>query len=182
MATGTGPFDPQEIFNRILKVAGTSQDTDPAAWVTQPAFRQFVLHSVTVGTVGSSVGTTTTALGGYREAAFYVSFSTFTGTVATFDLYIDSRLDGTNFVNLAHINYTSATAATARDVILLTRIVGTGIVVGALGYVVLTTADLAAGTIAHVGWGDDLRIRQVAGSGTTAPIYSYTVTANLRVI
>ena len=62
--------------------SGTFQGLGPNPLVVvQPAFRQFVLDSVALGSA-SATGTWTTGLGGYGAMLVYVRFSSFTGTVS----------------------------------------------------------------------------------------------------
>ena len=201
MATGTGPLTAQEVLNKAWNPAGTAPAANPdslnvyvaggSAYVgsgsgqvggqpfsiNQPSYRQFQLDGVALGS-SSATGTTTTGFGGYRHVSIYVRFSTMTGTISLVDLYVDSRLDGTNYVNLAHLTQvTSATGGTLQTVITLVKGGGTGTNI-LLNELLGVVGDAGAGTIRNIGWGDDLRIRRDISGGTTAPIFSYTVWVN----
>ena len=186
---GTGPSPTGDSVS-VYVLPGSGQNTpvlgsgtfqglgpNPLA-VVQPAFRQFILDSVALGSA-SATGTTTTGLGGYRMIDLFVRFSSMTGTISTINIFVDSRLDGTNYINLAQSQtITSATGGTFAGVIRLNRTWATGVNVGAGAQVADIQIDQPAATNANIGWGDDLRIRRAVSGGTTAPIFSYTITVN----
>lgn len=169
MATGTIETI-QDIFNKAWRPAGTSQDSDPSVLIQEAPYRAFTLDSATTAT-SSATGTTTTGLGGFRSVDVYVRAGTITGTVSTLDLFVDSRLDGTNYVNVGHFSQiASADAGTFDRVMRLVKQPGTPVEVTGL------RADAGAGTVRNIGWGNDLRIRRDISGGTTSPTFSYTVT------
>lgn len=133
--------------------------------VTQPRFRQFVMHSTTTS-AASHNGTTTTGLGGFKEADVYFAVTARSGTSPTLDLYVDTRLDGTAYTNIAH--FTQMTAVGTK-VLHITKRQVTAEVDG--------SADANAGAVKAFGWADDLRVRAVVGG--TSPAFTYRVTANL---
>ena len=174
MATGDAPIEVQERLKLWNFKAGTAQDATAEAPLSHGLYYSFILDSRTAST-SSGTGTWSTGLGGFRQVDIYVRFSTFTGTISLVDVYVDSRIDGTNSVNVAHFTqFTSATGATADAVARLISDVGTPVEAGAL------RADAGAGTIRNIGWGNDLRIRRDISGGTTAPIFSYVITAIAR--
>lgn len=204
MATGTGPLTVQDILNRVWNPSGTAPTAAPDSltvylgsgsamvgsgsgqvsgqpfFVLQPAFRQFVLDSVTTGSA-SATGTVTTGLGGYRGMAISLRVSTITGTASTLQVYIETRLDGPTgtFVSIGAFNeIASASAGAFHNGMLLMRDGhSTGNVTMPLAQVNLGDA-VATGTVRGIGWGDDLRVRRTVSGGTTAPIFTYTVYVN----
>lgn len=132
-----------------------------------PALGPILLDSVTTAT-GSGVGTFTTGVRGFKHALIVLSVSTAGGTTPTLDVYIDSRLDGTNTVNIGRF---AAVTGTGTSIVALTKAFGTN------QAVVDGSADAGAGTFRAIGWGDDLRIRRnISG---TSPSISYTVYVHL---
>ena len=180
---GTGPSPTADSFsvyvlpgsgqNTPVLGSGTFQGLGPNPLVVvQPAFRQFVLDSASLGSA-SATGTTTTGMGGFRVVDVFARFSSMTGTVSTVDIFVDSRIDGTNYTNIAHLTQLlSATGPTADVVVRLIKNPVTPVEVQGL------RADAGAGTVRNIGWGDDLRVRRDVSGGTTAPIFTYTVTVN----
>ena len=74
--------------------SGTAQGLGPnPLFVTQPAFRQFILDSVTLGSA-SATGTASTGLGGYRGLVIVTRVSTITGTASALQVFIETRFDG----------------------------------------------------------------------------------------
>lgn len=202
MATGTGPIPSQDVLNLVWNPAGTAPAANPNSLsiyvsggsayvgsgsgqvsgqpfgVVQASYRQFQLDGSTTAT-GSATGTTTTGLGGYAHVELYLRMSDATGTVSGMDLFVESRLDGTNYVNVGRFsNVSSATGATADAVMKLVKMGGTGTNVLLGGEVLGLRAVAGAGTVRNIGWGDDLRIRREVSVGTTAPSFSYTIWAN----
>ena len=157
--------------------SGTAQGLGPnPVVVVQPSFRQFVLNSVSLGSA-SATGTWTAGLGGFRFMTVHVRFSSMTGTASTVNLFVDTRLDGTNVTNMGQFSQVaSATGPTFEQVMVLNRYVPTLTVDGSA--VSNVPGDRSAGTVYQFGWGDDLRIRRDVSGGTTAPIFTYTVTVN----
>lgn len=175
MATGTGPFEAQDILNKAFKNPGTSQDSDPAAHVVQPAYRTFTLHSGSI--TGSGTGTWTTGLGGYKVLDVYLRMTTGTGTVSTMDVFVESRLDGTNAVGIgAFSQITSANAGTQDQGIRFSIYAAQATLLSGVSSAL--RADPGAGSARQIGWGDDLRIRRDVSGGTTSPNFNFTVTVN----
>ena len=196
MATGTGPIESQDILNKIWNPAGTAPAANPDSAnvylaggsamvgsgsgqvsgqpfvVVQPSYRQFILDTTTLGSAAAS-GTATTGLGAFKVVDVHVNIGSMTGTISFLDILVDSRIDGTDWVNLAHLaQVTSATGSGYVTQARLVKNVTLPVEVALLG------TDAGAGTIRNIGWGDDLRIRRTVSGGTTAPIFTYTVTVN----
>ena len=141
-------------------------------WVTQwldkygrshPNLVNYLLDSATTAT-GSAIGSALVGMGAFSEVDLHVNVTVGTGTSPTLDLFVDSRLDGTNWTNIAHLTkVTTADKVSAH----LSRRQGTNI------EVVDVDTDAGAGTMRRIGWGDDVRIRRdIIG---TSPSFSYTV-------
>lgn len=170
MATGTGPFQADEVLSKVLHVPGTSQDAVPWTVQQESAYYSTKLGSLT--TAGSGSGTTHSAftgLGGFRSVDVYVRVNTGTGTSPALDLFVDSRLDGTTWINLAHLTQMTASG----DVMVrFSRYVATAVETSAI------RGDAAAGAIRNVGWGDDLRLRSEIGGTTVSFTYAGWLNAN----
>mgnify|MGYP001563897537 CR=1 FL=1 len=144
-------------------------------WVTRwldkygrshPNLVTYLLNSATTAT-GSATGTTLSGIGVYKEIDLIVRVTTAGGTSPALNLFVDSRLDGTNWTNIAHFDEINGTPSLA---VHLSRAQGTSLQILSLD------SDAAAGTIRRIGWGDDMRIRRDI-TGTT-PSFSYTVYLN----
>ena len=127
-------------------------------------------HQIAIGNGTLGAGTTTsTAIVGmnvYKDLDLDVVSTGVSGTTPTLNIFVDSKLDGTNLVNLSHL--TEITTNT-RVGIHLTRRNANG-EVGSFG------SDAGAGTLRAIGWGDDIRIRAVVAG--TNPNFVVTVYLN----
>jgi len=135
--------------------------------IQQPGNRQFILDERTSAS-SSATGTNTTGLAGYADADVILDVSAAAGTSPTLDVFLDSRLDGTGYTNIAHF----------------TQITGVGTRVAHMSKrqsaVELDgSADVGAGTVRAIGWADDLRVRTDYSGGTTSPVFDHRVTINL---
>lgn len=174
---GTGHRIPLgDIANLLLHQWGSSQDGTPWGNVGVPMYKQVVLDSQTTVS-GSGVGSWMTGLGYFKQILVHVRLSAVEGTSPTINMFVDTRLDGTNVTNLVSFPQLTNTATAGmlavlnRDIDLVANAAGT---VG--GITSALEADVGTGTVRTIGWGDDLRIRRaIAG---TSPSYSYIVTLN----
>ena len=115
-------------------------------------------------TTAATSGTSTpvTALGAFRDVDVTVDVSAASGTSPTLDIYLDGRLDGTAYANIARL--TQVTTA-GQYVAHLSKRQSAG--------QVTVTSDAGAGTTRAIGWGDALRVRRVIGG--TSPSFSARV-------
>ncbi len=118
-----------------------------------------LVHSVTTG--GSGATATSTALVGLAQTediAVSIITSGSAGAVGSLNVFVDSRVDGTNWVNIGR----SAVITTNLTLIQHYAKVQTNGEVN-------VTADAGAGTIRSVSYGDDVRIRTtITGTATTS--------------
>ena len=134
-----------------------------------PHLDAFLLDEQTTAT-GSGTGTAKTGLGAFKEVEVLLDVTVGSGGTSTADrtlaVFLDSRLDGTNFINIGQF---SGTGSVVRYAVHLSRNqqMATGLNV---------TGDAAAGTFRTLGWGDDIRVRRNI-TGTT-PSFSYRVWVN----
>lgn len=182
----------QDIVNLVRGIHGTAADGTPtvflvggkyvaqpvavdggdvvAAWLDAKGYINPHVEALTLidfTTAGTNqTGSAVTGLGAFRDADVHVNVSAFTGTSPTLDVYADSRLDGTNWKNLARMTQMTGTG---QFFLHLTKRQSGG--EGTL------TSDAGAGTIRAVGWGDDLRVR--ANIGGTSPSVSAVISVNL---
>jgi hypothetical protein len=102
--------------------------------------------------------------GNYRSAIIEVNVTAVSGTTPTLDVYIDTSVDGTNWINIAH--FTQITGISRRY-----------IQISEYGSQATSdfdsTADLPAGSVRSGPWGSTLRVRWVIG-GTT-PSFTFSV-------
>lgn len=137
-------------------------DGDQAVWwVNQYGFniverQNVLLLTTTTAASGTATGTAYTGIGAFANLDIFVDVSATGGSTATLDVYVDSRLDGTSWFNLAH----GATMTTAsQQVMHLTK--------GNPAGQVTITADAGVGTVRAIGWADDIRIRYAIGGATS---------------
>ena len=121
------------------------------------ADRQSVLlFTTTTGATGTFTSTAFANIGGFYNLDILIDVTATGGSTATLTSFIDSRLDGTTWVNLAQ----GATHTTAsRQVIHLTK--------QQTGTSLLITTDAGVGTTRPIGWGDDIRYRYSVGGATS---------------
>lgn len=111
-----------------------------------------------------------TAYGSFRTAIIQLNVTAQSGTTPTLDVYIDSSVDGTNYINMVH--FTQIGAATGRRAIQLSdNTAGATADFDA-------TADLAAATVRQGSWGSTLRIRWVLSG--TSPSYTFSVIGTFK--
>lgn len=117
----------------------------------------------TASTTGTVTGSGTTGIIGglseYEYAAVTLQITAVSGTT-TLDAYLDTRLDGTNWGNIAHFPLITGTA---QHILALSRTLVANSLIATSG------ADAGAGTVRNIPFGDDLRMRQ-ALSGTSVSI------------
>lgn len=130
-------------------------------------------QAILVGSLTTASATTTanlgsaTNLGFYKEAQILVDVTATGGTASTLTIYVDSRLDGTTYMNIA----AGAILTTAsRQVIAIQKSRGTNAST-------LITGEAGAGTVREVGFADDLQVRYSV-AGTTAS-FDFRVWFNL---
>lgn len=153
-------------YDKLSALTAQGAAREVVAWfddkgVLVPHEENLQLDSATTVT-GSATGTTQTGLGRFKYAQVYVNVSAATGTSPTLDIYLDSRLDGTNYKNIAHLTQITGTIDYS---VQLSK--------ANLAGQVDVTSDAGAGTIRSVGWGDDLRVRRDIGG--TSPQFTYKV-------
>lgn len=130
-------------------------------------------QAILIGSLTTASGTTTanlgsaTNLGHYRQAQIVVDVTATGGTASTLTVYVDSRLDGTTYMNLAA--GTILTTA-SRQVISVSKERSTN-------NATLITGDAGAGTTRDVAFADDVQVRYSV-AGTTAN-FDFRVWLNL---
>lgn len=169
MGAGHSPAPIDDILAKLRQTYGTVMDASPEALIVVPAFKQVQLYGATA--TASFTGTFTTGLGYFTHADVYVRVAGTVGTSPTLDLFVDSKLDGTNAINLGHATQITTIIG---NVLRFTKIATTASESGAIG------GDAGAGTIRNLSWGDDLRVRATLSGGTTAPAFDLTVWVNLH--
>lgn len=168
----------QDVLNAVLQGSGANWalkviPLDSSQTGTAPRevnYRQTLLHQFTTAS-GSGTGTVLGSIGQYRRAELFYHVTLATGTSATLLGYIDSRLDGTNWVNVGQFAVTTGTVKS--QAVHVTKERGDDAVYAATD----VTADAGAGSFRPFGWGDDMRVRlDIVG---TSPSYSGRVWVNL---
>ena len=130
-------------------------------------------QAILLGSLTTASGTTTANVGSatniayYKEAQVLVDVTATGGTASTLTIYVDSRLDGTTYMNI--VAGTILTTA-SRQVITLVK-------QHADNTATLITGEAGAGTSRDVGWADDLQVRYSV-AGTTAS-FDFRVWLNL---
>ena len=144
-------------------VVGTISGTAQAYQTYVPAGSIVVtLHTFTTagsGATGTATSTVATGLANIRDVDIFVDVTASTG-VATNSLllFVDGRIDGTNFVNIAQATIITGVG---QAVVHLTKR-------NAAGQVAAVSTDAGAGTTRAFGFGDALRVRrQITGTATT---------------
>ena len=146
----------------VLNLVGASVGEQLGLQVIPVAGTPYILHSFTTagsGATGTATGTTRVGNQNFRDLDIYANVTFSQGAATnTLIIYVDGRIDGTNFVNIGA--FPAITTAGGHTVHLSKRAVAGG----------TTTIDVDAGlgTVRAVGWGDALRIRrQITGTATT---------------
>lgn len=165
------PYTVQDALNRVVQTStlvGTGPDN--VYWfVTGPNYVKPVLLDSATTATGSATGTTTTGLAGFKQAYIFVDVTEGTGTSPTLNLFVDSRLDGTTYFNLARLG--AITTGTINVMAILNKSQTTAAEVTGLA------SDAGAGTVRNIPWADDLRIRRTITG--TSPSFSYRVWLHL---
>ena len=130
-----------------------------------PHVEALALASFTTSATAATA-TEVTGFGAFRDLDVQVRVTGLTGTTPTANVLIDSKIDGTNWVNI--LQTVDVITGTTKLVAHLTRRQAQG--------VVDVTIDAGEGTTRAIGFGDSIRVRH-AVAGTT-PALSYTVYAN----
>lgn len=186
-------FSLGDLAHFITGTHGTAADTSPAIiniggkhvtaptavttgqsvvlWLSQHGYilpeRQTILLDNQTTASGSGTGTALAGIGVYKDAELHFDITVGTGTTSTLALFVDSRLDGTTWINLGRL--TAITTAGKADVHLTKRQTSSEIL--------SVNSDAGAGTIRAMAWADDIRIRRdITG---TSPSFSYRVWINL---
>ena len=190
MARSDKPLSSREIVNRVEGAHGgtlddTAEDTrhlqvggyyvdGPAAVSDGKAVRTWLdprgynipnrvnvgMGSLTTASTGSSHAAVT-GLGAFKDITLYVSVTAIAGDTATLSVFVDSKLDGTNYVNLAKLPLITGVKKYA---IQLTR--------RNPAADVDVSADAANGVTRAIGWGDDIRVRTVSSGDTSTLSYN----------
>ena len=179
----------QDVLNESRGIHGTAANLNPSffmaggKYVSQPTANQGGDHVIlwvgpegyvtpyTLGilaetfTTASTAGTSTpiTGLGALKDLEVVADVTLANGTAPTLDLYIDGRLDGTNYENIGHLTQITATGRigvhlTKRQNAAQTQAIN---------------VDAGSGTIRPLGFGDAIRVRRTIGG--TLPSFSATV-------
>ena len=177
-ALGTiGPYTVQHILNAAAGTTGTElvlQTMTPgvlgtiggvsAYQVFTPAAGSIVvtLHTFTTagsGATGTATSTTQAGLSTVKDLDVFVDVTASTGAATnSLLLFIDGRIDGTNFVNVAQ--FTIITAVGQAVAHLTKR--------NPAGAVAAVSTDAGVGTVRAIGFGDAIRVRrQITGTATT---------------
>ena len=145
--TGTRVADGDDVTQRFNRFGGIIPE------------RQYIL----IGTLTGAGATTTanlgssTLIGNFYQAQFLIDVTATGGATATLTVYMDSRLDGTTYMNIA----AAAVMTTAsRQVVQIQRNFGTNIST-------IITGEAGAGTIRNVGFADNLQVRYTISGATS---------------
>ena len=186
--TGTHAWDANAILNYVLGQHGTASPganseflriggrheeapgsatgtLDMALWLDERGYISphvdiaTLFSSATVGS-GTGTGTTMSGFGAMKEVIFLVDVTGTGGSSGTLDLFIDTQLGGTRFVNIAR---NGLMTGTQQNLMILTRFQATGIAVASV------EADAGIGTI-RPGFGDTFRVRYTVGSNATSQV------------
>lgn len=119
------------------------------------------------GFIGASGTVTGPAVGGmwrFKMATLLVQVNQVSGLLPTLDFYLDSRIDGSSWINLVHLGPVTATGQWAA---MLTREHNEHTLVGDV------SSDAGRGTIRPMCWGDEVRYRAaVSGAGSGSASFS----------
>lgn len=111
-----------------------------------------------------------TGFGSFRTALIQLAVTAQSGATPTLDVYIDSTIDNTNWLNIAH--FTQLAATTGRRILQLSEHTASGV------SDIDPTTDLPAGTVRQGPWGSSLRVRWVIGGAT--PSFTFSVAAMFK--
>lgn len=118
----------------------------------------------------SSQSATLTGFGSFRTALIQLNVTVQSGATPTLDVYIDTTIDNTNWINIAH--FTQFAATIGRRVIQLSEHTASGV------SDIDPTVDLPAGTVRQGPWGSSLRVRWIITGGT--PSFTFSVTGTFK--
>ena len=157
---------------RYLEAPGSASGTlDMIQWVDErgystPHLKALTLFSTTTaGTQTTSTGTTTQGLGAMSKAMVLIDLTGTGGTDPTLDCFLDTQFGGTVWTNIAR---TTLMVGPQQAVIALSKEIAVGTLIGS------ANADLGAGAVRSVGFGDNIRVRYSVGSNATSQV-SFTV-------
>lgn len=181
VGTDDGAADPLGTNRLLLVIGGIAEPT--ATRVAIGDWRALNVNrfggltperqAILIGSLTTASGTTTAALGSatniahYQNAQVLVDVTATGGTASTLTIYVDSRLDGTTYMNIAA--GTILTTA-SQQIFQVTKDPATN-------NTTLITGDAGAGTVRNVGFADDIQVRYSV-AGTTAN-FSFRVWLNL---
>ena len=149
----------------VASGADVTQWLDARGYPT-PHFEAYLLYSTLgVGTITNFAAATMTGLGVFKTLQVQVNVLATGGSTATLSVYLDSRFDGTNWINVARA--TTLTTA-SQSLLVLTKPVTAS--------EVLVTTDAGVGTVRAIGFADDLRLRHTISGATST--FDYTVYVN----
>ena len=145
--TGTRVANLDDAILKLNRFGGTTPE------------RQAVLIGTLVGagaTTTASLGSATN-IGQYKQAQFLIDVTATGGATASLTVYVDSRLDGTTYMNLA----AAAVMTTAsRQVVQIQKEFNAN-------NSTIITNNAGAGTIRNVGFADDLQVRYTISGATS---------------
>ncbi len=154
------PYTTQDVLNAVAGTIGGQaalQFFSPAGSVV------VTLHTFTTagsGATGTATSTAATGLGFAKDVDIFVDVTAYTGAATgSLLLFVDGRIDGTNFVNVAQMTVITTIGYAVAH---LTKRNPAGQVGAAL------SVDAGAGTTRAFGFGDAIRVRrQITGTATT---------------
>ena len=132
-------------------------------------FRRVLLHEITANATNS----TGTGLSGVSHAKQVVVFTDITlgsGTSPTLNVLVDTKLDGTSWINLARFAVFTGNSVESAAIVMNKETV-------TASEMPLMEIDAGAGTIRNIPWGDEFRIRTT--SGGTTPSFTARFRINL---
>ena len=181
--SGTKLYTLQDAVNAVLAGNAQSADTNPmglmdmgryVATPTAVADGQYVtvllnklgypipdrqsvlLFTTTTGGTGTFTSTAFGNIGAFQNLEVLIDVTATGGSTATLTSFIDSRIDGTTWVNLAQGG--TMTTASVQVLHLTKQNPATAITI---------TADAGVGTVRAIGWSDDIRFRYSVGGATS---------------
>lgn len=165
-----GTVTPYPVGDILAAVTGTI-GTQSGLQVFSPSVTVQTLHTFTAGSGGTGTATSgsITGLGPFKDADVIVNVTAVVGAATnTLIVFLDARLDGTNWYNVA--NYAVITTV-GQYIAHVTKRQSNTLVP------ILDTVDAGAGTIRPLGFGDAIRVRrQITGTATTSFTGSVLIT------
>lgn len=142
------------------KPTANGNNLDTVLWVDAQGYSTPNLKPQQIGswtTLGSSTNNTTIlGVGAFKDIDFIVDVQTLGGDTATLNVYIDSRMDGTSWTNIARFGAITTAGTYAGHVTKR----------AAAGSVTQVGTDAGAGTFRAMGWADDIRVRRIITGDT----------------